>query len=240
MVSDIIKPGDKIDINFLHQNNGKTYKSSFFDFADERTLVISMPTDAGKMVIFNLGFECQLYFCTATGLYTCEAVVAQRYKKENFFLLAMRITSEIKKFQRREFYRVESLLDFAYFHIPSEVAELETTDELIRYLKGEDYEAQERMARTRDISGGGIRFTAMEPLEVGQSILVAIQLTNDKVDQMFYLVADIMSCDQSENSDERWVVRAQFRYKDMDDRDLIVRYVFEQDRMLRKNRGGRR
>lgn len=240
MVSNFIKPGDKIDINLLHQNNGKIYKSSVFGFLNSQIVEIAMPTDGGKMVVFNLGVQCQLYFCTATGLYTCEAVVAQRYKKENFFLLAMKITSEIKKFQRREFYRVECLMDFAYFHIPNEVAELETTSELIRCLRGEEYEGQERMARTRDISGGGIRFTAMEPLEVGQSILVAIQLTNDKVDQMFYLVADIMSCELAENSDDRWVVRAQFRYKDLDDRDLIIRYVFEQDRMMRKNRGGRR
>ena len=50
----LIKPGDKIDINYLHQNNGKTYKSSVFDVLNGTELDITMPTDEGKMVLHPL------------------------------------------------------------------------------------------------------------------------------------------------------------------------------------------
>ena len=96
-IEDYVKLGDKIDINFLHQNNGKTYKSDVFDFLDNNELEISMPTEGGKMVIFNVGFECQFYFYTAKGLYTCEAVITNRYKRDNFFLLSAKMKTGLKK-----------------------------------------------------------------------------------------------------------------------------------------------
>lgn len=238
MVSEIIRPGDKIDINFLHQNNGKTYKSSVFDFLDSYTLEIGMPTEGGKMVIFNLGFECQLYFYTSKGLYTCEAVVVQRYKKGNFFLLAMRMKTGLKKFQRREFYRLECLIDFSYYRISKEVAQLGSENEFLKLTLSPEYIIEQKFACTRDISGGGIRFTAKEEIEIGQLILIVIRLNNEKIDHTFYLVADVISCELAPQTESRWIVRAKFRHKDPKIRDTIVRYVFEQDRKLRKKENG--
>ena len=80
-----VKPGDKIDINYLHQNNGKTYKSSVFDILSDTELEITMPTDEGKMILFQNGFECQFYFYTSKGLFTCEAVITGRAKRDNFY-----------------------------------------------------------------------------------------------------------------------------------------------------------
>lgn len=237
-ISAYITPGDKIDINFLHQNNGKTYKSSVFDFLSDNEIEIGMPTEGGKMIMFNVGFECQLYFYTSRGLFTCEAVVTNRYKKDNFYLISVRIKTALKKFQRREFYRLECLIDFAYYKIPNEVADLETTEELFEEIANPDYIEQKKLARTNDLSGGGMRFTTMEPLAVGSKILTVIRLSNEKIDHMFYLVTDIISCDPVEKMPDLWIVRAKFEFKNIKDRDLIIRYVFEEDRMNRKRENG--
>lgn len=237
-ISAYITPGDKIDINFLHQNNGKTYKSSLFDFLSENEVEIAMPTDEGKMVMFHVGFECQFYFYTSRGLYTCEAVITNRYKKDNFYLLSAKIRTGLKKFQRREFFRLECLLDFAYYKISDEVADLETTEDLFEVIADPAYIEHKKLARTKDLSGGGIRFTTMEELEVGSKILAVIRLSNDKIDHMFYLVTDIIACDAVENMPELWVARGKFDFKNIKDRDLIIRYVFEEDRMNRKRENG--
>lgn len=237
-IADYVKPGDKIDINFLHQNNGKTYKSSVFDFIDDNELEINMPTDEGKMVMFSVGFECQFYFYTNKGLYTCEAVITNRYKKDNFYLLSVRIKTVLKKFQRREFFRLECMIDFAYYKITEEIAGLETTEELFEEIANPDYIEQKSLARTRDISGGGIRFTAMESLEIGSKILTVIRLANGKVDHMFYLVTEIIASDPIEKVHGFWITRAKFEFKNIKDRDLIIRYVFEEDRMRRKKENG--
>ena len=235
MVSEIIKPGDKIDINFLHQNAGKTYKSSFFNFFESgQFLEVAMPTEGGKMVLFNLGVECQLYFYTSKGMYTCEAVVVKRYKRDNFFLLAMKMNSGLKRYQRREFFRVECLIDFNYYKISDEVAMLEEQEELFSVMMNPIYKQQKKVARTRDLSGGGTRFTAYEPLEIGQKILIALRLTNEKMDQLFYLVSEVISCDLADKTDDRWVVRAKWSIKDAKEQEKIVRFVFEEDRKKRK------
>lgn len=237
-IADYVKPGDKIDINYLHQNNKKTYKSGVFDFIGENELEITMPTDEGKMVMFNIGFECQFYFYTGRGLYTCEAVITNRYKKDNFYLLAAKIKTGLKKFQRREFFRLECMIDFAYYKISNEVAKLETTEELFEEIVNPEYMDLKGLGRTKDISGGGMRFTTMEPLEVGSKILAAIRLSNERIDQMFYLVTDVIACDPVEKMQGLWIVRGKYEFKNIKDRDLIIRYVFEEDRMKRKKENG--
>lgn len=238
MVSNFIKPGDKIDINFLHQNNGKIYKSSVFDFIDDNELEITMPTDEGRMVMFHTGIECQFYFYTSRGLYTCEAVITDRYRRDNFYLLSIKIKSTLKKFQRREFFRLECLVDFAYYKISNEVAELETTEDLFEEIANPDYIEHKKLARTRDLSGGGCRFTVTEPLEIGEKLLCVIRLTNDKVDHMFYLVSEVIACVQEEKVQDRWTARIKWIFKNIKDRDLIIRYVFEEDRKNRKKESG--
>ena len=237
-ISDFVKPGDKIDINFLHQNNGKTYKSGVFDFLSDNEIEISMPTEAGRMVMFNVGFECQFYFYTSKGLYTCEAVITNRYKRDNFYLLSAKIKTGLKKFQRREYFRFDCMLDFTYYSISKEVAALETTEDLFEEIVNPEYIEKKRLARTVDLSGGGMKFTTMEELEVGSKILIMIRLSNDRVDQMFYLVTDIIACDPVKEMQGLWRARGKFEFKNIKDRDLIIRYVFEEDRMKRKRENG--
>ena len=237
-IVDYVKAGDKIDINFLHQNTEKIYKSTVYDFISDNEIEITMPMDEGKMVMFNIGFETQLYFYTAKGLYSCDAVVVNRYKKDNFFLLSVKIITALKKIQRREFYRLETMIDFAYYKISDEVAELETTEELFEEIANPDYIEYKGYARTRDISGGGMKFTTTEPLKVGEKILTVIHLVNSKIDHMFYLVTEIVASDAVEKKSDLWVVRSKFEFKNQKDRDLIIRYIFEEDRMRRKKENG--
>lgn len=238
MFKSIIRPGDKIDIRYLHQNNDKIYKSGVFDVLDEDEIEITIPTDEGKMVLFHNGFEFEFFFYTSKGMYTCEAVVTDRYKRDNFYLLAVELTTPLKKFQRREFYRLECILDFAYYKIPKAVANLETTEELFEAIADPAYIEQKKLARTKDLSGGGCRFLTTEPLETGSMVLAVLRLANDKIDHMFYLVTEIIACDKVKQLDGRWLARGRFDFKNMKDRDLIIRYVFEEDRMLRKKENG--
>ena len=235
---EVVRLGDKIDINFLHQNNGKTYKSSVCDIISDKELEITMPTDEGKIVVFQVGIECQFYFYTQKGLFTCDAVITGRARRDNFLVLMARVTSPMKKFQRRDYYRVNCLLDFSYYKITDEVAALETTEDLFEEITNPDYIVQKMLGRTRDLSGGGIRFNANEILKKGDKLLCVLHLQNDKMDHMFYLVAEVIDCNTIEQVRDKWVVRAKWIFKNNKDRDLIVRYVFEEDRKLRKKENG--
>ena len=237
-ISDFARPGDKIDITYLHQNNGKVYKSSVFDFLGDAVLEIGMPTESGKMVLFQVGFECSMFFYTQKGMFTCEGKVLDRYKKDGFYMMSVKIISAPKKYQRRDFYRVETAIDFNYYKIAKEITLLESTTDLFEEITDPKYIPEKKLGHTLDISGGGIKFVSDEDLEPGEYLLTVIRLTNDKIDHTLYLVTEVIACQRMEKAPDKRVVRAKFHFKELKDRDLIVRFVFEEDRMLRKKENG--
>lgn len=87
-----------------------------------------------------------------------------------------------------------------------------------------------------DISGGGVRFTGDTPLEPGQFVLLTFRLVNENTDECFYLVSQIVAI-QKEDSD-RYSCRAKFIFKDLKDREKIVRFVFEEERKIRRKEVG--
>jgi len=238
MVTDIISPGDKIDIKFLHQNVGKTYRSNVFDFISETELEIGMPTEGGKLVLFNVGFSGQFYFYTQKGIFTCEAVVTDRYRKENFALLVIRLKSILKKFQRRDYFRVDYYEEFTYYPTDKSILELETLEDVAKEVSSVEYILKQQSGRAQDLSGGGIRFIANEPIEIGSYIVTVLKLKNEKMDKTFYLPTEIIACDPIEKVPEKKMIRAKFIFKDLNDRELIIKYVFERDRYLRKKENG--
>lgn len=242
-LSEITKPGDKIDIQLVQQleqqQQGnttepiRTYKSSVFDIQDEESIEISMPTENGRMVLFQVGLRCKMLFYTKKGLYTCVAVVQRRYKSENFFVLSMKVTSIPVKFQRREFFRIDCMIPIQFTPITQEIAMMGQTEQIFMEIQNPEYRTQRMDAYVLDISGGGIRFSTEQALQEQKYILTTIRLQNDIMDQQFYLVAELISSDLNKNG-EKYINRAKFLFKDLNDRETIVRFVFEEQRRLRR------
>lgn len=239
-LSEIINLGDKIDIRLTHQVlqalNGEIaeatiYKSVVMDFPSDHQIEVGMPTLMGKMILFQLGIRCNMCFFTKKGMYTCECTVAKRYKKDNFYLLLMDVNSTLTKFQRREFFRVDCSVDFEFYHISEDVAAMRTTEELFLEIQKPEYESSSLPATLIDISGGGMKFKSMVQLEKGDYILTKIRLTNEIIDATFFLASEIIDC---EKKNEDFVTRAKFFFKDIKDRETIVRFVFEEERKLRR------
>lgn len=244
IISEITCLGDKIDIQLEQQleqqekgeNAGpvRIYKSSLFDYLQDMAIEIAMPTENGRMVLFQVGLRCKMIFYSKKGLFSCYGVVKKRYKKDNFYVLEMQITSNPVKYQRRKFFRIENAIDLMYIPVEEETAMLQSTEALFAEIQRKNYMAEERKAVSIDISGGGIRFVSEEPLEKGSYVIVIIRLTNNKIDQMFYLVTQIIESAKSAKGPGKYIQRGQFLYKDLKDREMIVRYVFEEERCIRK------
>ena len=184
ILSEITSLGDKIDIRLMHQvkieDNGgemaQVYKSSICDYLADNLLEVSMPTAEGRMVLFQVGAECQMVIYSKRGMYQCIAVVQKRYKKDNLYLLSVEIMSEPKRFQRREFFRVNLLTEVQYYIVPKEVAALPTTEELFLEIEKPEYIDQMKRGMVKDISGGGMLFSSDEQLQMGNYILLNFRL----------------------------------------------------------------
>lgn len=246
-LSEIVDPGDKIDIQLTYQLEQsrmgnpvevKLYKSSVFDYVSDTEIEITMPSEAGKVVLFQNGLRLRMLFYTRRGLYECFSIVKNRCKKENILSLIIEIKTPPQKFQRREFFRIECSIDMQYYVIDESVALLETTEALFAEIQNVDYIGQEKKTYIQDISGGGIRFISDEQFAKDSYLLAVIRLTNDKIDNTFYLVCKIISSNKIEHLQDKYTNRAKFNFKDIKDRETIVRYVFEEERRIRRKEIG--
>ena len=245
-LKEVITPGDKIDIRLTHkvnleENGGETaqiYQSSVSDYLSDTELEILMPTKEGRVMLFQVGAELEFTFFTRHGMYNARGIVSKRYRTDNLFLLAVVIRSELAKFQRREFFRIDCMIEIEYYKIREEVAELPTTALLFAELLDVSYIGTSIKAMMHDISGGGLRFSSEDQLKKGDFLLFVIRLTNDRMDETFYLVGQVMAADPSPQIENLYMNRAKFIFKDLKDREKIVRFVYDEERRILKKENG--
>lgn len=192
----------------------KTYVSQLLDEKEEGKLVIAMPMEGGKMVLFEVGERYNMFFYTPAGLYYCIAQVSARYRSGSLFLLEMECASEIEKFQRRQFFRLNCIVDLKY-----------------RKVEGE---GGMNPGTIIDISGGGIRFNAGNRYTPGDELVVEFFLTiAGKLEKFLVRVRVIMST-ALPNREKIYENRVEFLDITEPDREAIVKYVFEEERRRRK------
>ena len=209
----LIFPGDKIDIFASGlSDNSTSYKSSFSDKLTDSMWEITMPVDSGRVVLFQLGtqFDFIIYTQNKTILKS-SAIVRQRYRKENMYFLAIELINNLEKIQRREFCKK------MYKNHAINSKNMNTVKSVIL-----------------DISGGGIRFSLSTPLEEGTYFMAQFSLALEECTQQFNIVCKVINCTQSLDYADRYFARSKFIFDRMTEREKIVRFVFEEERRIRR------
>lgn len=244
-ISNIIRPGDKIDISFAQNANRaqegheipRIFKSQVLDIRENGNLEISMPSEAGKLTLLPLGVRYEMVFFSQGGLYHALGQIKERYKKDNVYMLEMELKTQLEKYQRREFFRYPYLLDIAYYTITEEEANLGSGDAIFIHLRDSGHSRGniEQYGQVVDISGGGIRFVADQKLDIDQYILFEIHLENENIDKYFYIVGIVISCEvKGTPQDKRYEARARFLIQNDSVREEIIRFIFEEERRTRQ------
>lgn len=245
MKNNIIKPGDKIDIRLMqqieHSDRSNTeirvYKSQVYDIYEDGELEISMPTEGGKIILLPLGVRFEFVFYSNGGLYRAEGTVKERFKRDNLFVLVIEMKSQLEKFQRREYFRLECTLDMKYYNIAEDDIADKTAEEVFDAIRSEQniYEI-EKTGTVVDISGGGMRFVSEEENKAGSNILVVVRLVGEKINKQFYLLGKVISSVHAATDQKKFEHRVHFILKDSKVREEIVRYVFDEERRMRSRR----
>lgn len=246
-VSELIRPGDKIDIRLIQQIEQSTvdgtvpkvYKSQMLDFKANGNLLISMPSEGGKLILLPLEVRFEFVFYSMGGLYRGIGQIKERYKKENIYMLEVELKSQLEKFQRREFYRHSCLLDVNYYVLSAEEAKISSPEKILGQLRGDGlYERQERGIIV-DLSGGGIRFKSGEERKAGEYLLMELKLSSESLDKQYYIVGTVINCTRLEHiSEKTYESRVKFLIKDDRIREEIIRYIFEEERRTRQREKG--
>ena len=240
MISKYVQVGNKIDIESIKKTTGelgeitrKTYRSELYDIESEDIIKIAMPMEQSKIVLLPVDAEYSLCFYTPQGLYQCLARVVERYKSNNLFVLSMELETDLQKYQRREYYRLNKVLE-----MKSKVIDENEKSAGIARLQFIDTDLTFDNGTMVDISGGGARFISKVQYPEGSLIRFMFSLfVNGQVTE-YKLVGKVLNSSPIENREDQFENRIQFVNMINDDRESIIKYIFEEERKMRHRERG--
>ncbi len=168
MFSKFISLGDKIELQAADQaleeqtaSAGKVYMSEVYDILSEDEIEIQMPMEKTKLILLPVDVEFDMIFYTSNGMYQCFGRIVDRYKSNNMYLLRVELTSNLRRYQRREFYRLRCALEMHSRDLKED--EVQTIESNMPYTLSKGLPMKESVIV--DISGGGLRFLSSQRFE---------------------------------------------------------------------------
>lgn len=233
ILSKYIAPGTRIELQKTKRyrsddsEKNKVYASQVVDIISDDRIEISMPMEKTKLILLPVDVEYDLYFFTSNGLYQCYARVIDRYKNNNRFSLLLDLTSNLRKHQRREYYRFSCAL---------EMNSRPLQEEEVQAFEKKDVVLTPELPLQRsvivDISGGGLRFVAEYAYEVGSLILCKYFLWIDGENKEYNLCGKVLGVKEVDNRPGFFEHRVQYVNMDKDNREEIIKYIFNEERKI--------
>lgn len=243
MLSKYVLPGSKVELQAVQrvkisdasqdETPKKTYSSKVYDVLSDDRVEILMPMEQSKMILLPIDAEYDMYFYTENGLYQCDGRVVDRYKDGNVYVLVLDLTSNLRKRQRREYYRFSCAL---------EMNSRELLEEEVASLERNVNQLQPGLPLKRsiivDISGGGLRFVANHAYNQGSVILCKYALLFETGSKEYNLTGKVLQCQELPNRKGVYEHRVQYINMDVDEREEIIKYIFNEDRKHRRKEKG--
>ncbi|MBR1930405.1 MAG: flagellar brake protein [Lachnospiraceae bacterium] len=225
-----IQPIEKTEKNLDENGNLKTYYSTVYDILSEDSMEITMPMEQTKLILLPIDSEFDMVFYGATGLFQCLTRIVDRYKSNNVYILVIELVSNLRKYQRREYYRFSCALEMCARNLEEE--------ELQALEQKQPYELQEGLPLKRsvivDISGGGLRFMSEQKYEEGSLIYCSYYLTVSDKRKKYEVIGKVLAANELGNRPGIFEHRVQYYNMDVDTREEIIKYIFEEERKGRK------
>lgn len=218
MIQSAVTLGDKIELTKkIDLVDAETYYSMVYEIIDEHHMLIQAPIEGGKIIPLEL--EEIYYACIYTnrGLFRGEVEVSRRMKDGNIHYLELLFHTPLKKYQRRQYYRMNCILSFQY---------QDSTDE------------QWETGTLLDISGGGIRFTTSKALDTKQRVKCNLKLKISDYNISLETDGLLLQSKPIEPDLVNYQNRIIFDNLTIEDREKIIKFIFEEERRRRKKEKG--
>lgn len=208
---DILNIGYRIELIRLTSKGEKPYPSQVLDIIDEGTLIVSGPIYRNKLVMIHRGERVRIsYIVENKGRYVFDAIILSRGHKGIYKLQLKRI-SNIKRYQQRRFYRFDiSIPVTKEFDIKEEI----TIEE----------------CKTKDISGSGLKLYSNINHSVGDIVKCKFQINNHPID----VKGKVVRVENIDTFDYKYSLGIDFIGLNEKDRDRIIKFIFEKERILRE------
>ena len=214
MLFNMIKIGDRVEITWDKNKEQNAFISQVEEITDDGELVIYSPIIYGQIVKLPMRVNYEMLFFTEKGKIMFEAETISHFKERTLEFIKIKIISEGKRMQLREFYRHECLLPVKYTLLSDDESDEAMSSEMTNE------------GIIKDLSAGGIRFLSNVEMELGDKIKCIIALN----DEIFISLAKIMKRDSFPKSNFKYHYRTQFYGMPEYEKEKIIKYIFNEQR----------
>ena len=238
MIEKYVMPGTKLDMKAFKRTgsdkDSRTYSTKVYDVVSDDRIELFMPIESQKLILLPVDAEYEMFFYTEQGLYECVGRVVDRYKTNNVYIILMELETNLRKYQRREYYRYSCALDMDARNLFEE--------ELVGVDSDPEYHLVPGLPLKRsiivDISGGGFRFVSDYQYEKGSLIYCNYRLFIKGEPKEYKLVCKILDVRELENRPGEFEHRVQYMNLDNEEREEIIQFIFEEERRNRHRKNG--
>jgi len=211
---DTLSIGNKIELIKLNDEKETGYPSQILDITENQELVISGPIKRNNLIIIHKNENIKvIYNVENLGIhYFIAKVVSRNYSP--IYSLKLKKISEIKKKQLRGYYRLLTTLkaDKQYTITINGISEIINED-----------------CRISDISGGGMKLYCNYKHELKDQIVCTFKVFGKPIE----VKALIVRIEELDSFNYKYSIGVSFLEIKEDVRDAIIKYIFEQQRILR-------
>ncbi len=238
ILSKYVAPGGEVELKAIDrernpEENGqrKAHRSRLLKILTESRVEVAMPIADGKLILLPVDGEYDMYFYGDNVVYQCNARVTDRYRFNGQYVLVMDLTSNLRNYQRREYYRFSCALEMDSRQLGEEEIAIAAQEELLPALPL-------KSSVIVDISGGGLRFVAYYAYEVNSLILCKYHLQFEGREKEYRLVGKVLAVNELEKEPGVFDHRVQYVNVDPQDREEIIQYIFDEARKAHRKTGG--
>lgn len=247
-MSQLIETGAKLELKKIRHIETATeisYVSRFLYQSSADEAVIEMPAKAGRLVVLEPGEAYLICFYTNKGVYQCQGQVVSRYYEDSLPVAVIKLRSEFEKLQRRQYYRMESVLPLEFRTVSEEELEQMSLEKHGLYKEEKAFQggAEGNKVRcytgvTLDISGGGIRFNSEYAAQSNDIIMMRIAFMTQETQKLQPLFAKVLTVLPVQNRSGIFEHRVEYIAISNAERECIIRYIFAEERKRRKRETG--
>ena len=239
MITKFIQEGCKLELQALERSKTlgadapkKTYVTKLYEIVTDDTMEVLMPMEQGKLILLSVDQEFDCVFYGQNSLYQCVVRISDRYKSNNVYILLLEIVSNLRKYQRREYYRFSCVLEMGSRNLEKD--ELEVLEEKPNALPIPEKAIPMKNSVIVDISGGGLRFISSEKYDPESFIYCSYNLIINGEKKKYEVVGKVLASKELENRRGTYEHRVQYYNMDSKTREEIIKYIFEEERKSRR------
>lgn len=214
------------------------YISSVFGVTKNKEIIFHIPTRQGHVVTIPMEVPFDVVFNTRQGMFQLSGEIKKRGRLENFPVYVFEPKGGLSKVQRREYYRFKCLVPIKVLPIPEDVAILPTMELIERDLEkyGNTY-GDPVEGTIVDLSGGGAKFRAKHDVETERYMYCSFVLSTPNTNKIINVIARKIKTEFKDDL-KLFEHRIEFLFKETEDRETIIKYIFDEERRLRKKEQG--